>query len=379
MLQPIRPTLNRNLSFRTTSAKKHNTQPISEKKSELVEYLEAKDKSDKQNQIILGGFSMLLTAGALAAFLKFGNRNSKAAKDKIDFASGFRSLKNDPDIPTLDTCKSINSKLKDFLQHQVNYANATQEDIIHTGNPNSANRIILYGAPGSGKSFFAKIYAKTLDADCKEIKYSDLNSQWTGEHLDNIKNTFEDVINTAQSKPNKKYVVILNEIDSLVLPVERLSRGSSGHSAFKVEERSVFLNYLDEIATKTPNVTIIGTTNICPKNKGLDGAAMSRFKNIMEVSYPNKECLNIALKESLSGLGDGKEFIKENEEQLKQFAKIMEDRKCSYRDLNNIVDTSKNYYLKDYLKDKNTKFKMEYLEKAQKAMDATDGEIAGNV
>ena len=106
---------------------------------------------------------------------------------------------------------------------------------------------------------------------------------------------------------------------------------------------------------------------------------MNRFKNIMEVSYPNKECLNIALKESLSGLGDGKELIKENEEQLKQFAKIMEDRKCSYRDLNNIVDTSKNYYLKDYLKDKYTKFKMEYLEKAQKAIEATDGEIAGNV
>ena len=32
-----------------------------------------------------------------------------------------------------------------------------------------------------------------------------------------------------------------------------------------------------------------------------------------------------------------------------------------------------------FVKDKNTKFKMEYLEKAQKAMDATDGEIAGNV
>lgn len=379
MLQPVGQAFNHNLSFRTTSAKTRNIQPTPEKKSELIEYLEAKDKSDRQNQIVLSGISMLLTAGALAAFLKFGNKSSKAAKDKIDVACGFRSLKNDPDIPTLDTCKSINSKLKDFLQHQVNYANATQEDIIHTGNPNAANRIILYGAPGSGKSFFAKIYAKTLDADCKEIKYSDLNSQWTGEHLDNIKNTFEDVITTAQKKPNKKYVVILNEIDSLVLPVERLSRGSSGHSAFKVEERSVFLNYLDEIATKAPNVTIIGTTNVCPKNKGLDGAAMSRFKNIMEVSYPNKECLNIALKESLSGLGDGNEFIKENEEQLKQFAKTMEERKCSYRDLNNIVDTSKNYYLKDYLKDKNTKFKMEYLEKAQKSIDATDGEISGAV
>lgn len=55
----------------------------------------------------------------------------------------------------------------------------------------------------------------------------------------------------------------------------------------------------------------------------------------------------------------------------------MTDRKCSYRDLNSIVDSSKNYYLRDYMKDKNAKFKMEYLERAQKSIDATDGEIAG--
>ena len=57
----------------------------------------------------------------------------------------------------------------------------------------------------------------------------------------------------------------------------------------------------------------------------------------------------------------------------------MEARKCSYRDLNDIVDSSKNYYLKDYLENKNTKFKMEYLEKALKTINATDGEIAGAV
>lgn len=378
MLLPVSPTINHNFCFKTAVAKNNIEQQTITKKSELIEYLEAKDKNDKQNQMIFGGFTLLLTIGILASFMKSGNKSKKAI-NKTNYANGFKSLKNDPNIPTLNTCKSINTKLKDFLQHQVNYANAKPEDLVHTGNPNATNRIILYGAPGSGKSFFAKIYAKTLDADCKEIKYSDLNSQWAGEHLENIKNTFENVINTAQKNPNKKYVVILNEIDSLVLPIERLSRGSSGHSAFKVEERSVFLNYLDEIATKTPNVTIIGTTNICPKNKGLDGAAMSRFKNIMEVSYPDKECLNIALKENLAVLDDGSEFIKKNEETLKKFAQTMEARKCSYRDLNDIVDSSKNYYLKDYLENKNTKFKMEYLEKALKTINATDGEIAGAV
>ena len=64
---------------------------------------------------------------------------------------------------------------------------------------------------------------------------------------------------------------------------------------------------------------------------------------------------------------------------MENFAALMEKRGCSYRDLNNIANASKSYYLKDYMKDKNTKFTIEYLEKAQKSIDATDGEMAGAV
>jgi len=59
------------------------------------------------------------------------------------------------------------------------------------------------------------------------------------------------------------------------------------------------------------------------------------------------------------------------------FVQQLEARKCSYRDLNNIIESSKNYYLRDYLKDKNSCYKYEYLEKALKDVNLTDGEISG--
>lgn len=383
MIQPIMSTNYRsqNMVFRNSLAtmKTSNANRLPEEKSDLMMYLEAKEKNEKQNQILLSGLSLLLTAGTLVFLYTHNKKNAKVPKGKLEELNGFKSLRNDAQIPTLESCNSINSKLKDFLQNQVDFAKAKPEDIAHAGNPNDAKRLLLYGSPGSGKSFFAKVYAKTLNAEYKEVKYSDLNSVWSGEHLDNVKKCFENVIITAQENKNKKYVVVLNEIDSMVLPIERISRGDGGHSAFKVEERSVFLNYLDEVSQRAPNVTVIGTTNVSPKNNGLDGAAMSRFKNIMEVSYPDKKCLNEALKEHLLAMGEGKEFIEANKEKLEAFAELMEKRGCSYRDLNNIANASKSYYLKDYVKDKNTKFTIEYLEKAEKAVDVTDGEMSGAV
>ena len=71
MLQPVGQAFNYNLSFRTTSAKTRNVQPTPEKKSELIEYLEAKDKSDRQNQIVLGGISMLFVAFPLLFYPRF--------------------------------------------------------------------------------------------------------------------------------------------------------------------------------------------------------------------------------------------------------------------------------------------------------------------
>lgn len=351
--------------------------PIKNENADLITYMENKDKKNQQRALVVGGVIALASLGIIALTPKLGKKTTKKVTSAA-VPSGFWSLKNESDVPTLETCKSINKKLKDFLQYQVDLLKATPEDIKNTGNPTVSNRLLLYGAPGSGKTYFAKIFAKSLDADYKEIKYSELNDEFVGAHLENIKACFEDIIKNAQANPNKRFVVTFNEIDSMMLPIGRLTK-SGGHSVFKVEERSVFLNYLDEVAEKAPNVTIIGTTNVSLKNHGLDAAAISRFKNKMEVSYPDKECLSEALKANLKELADGEKFISENKENLDKLVKNMADRKCSYRDLNEVVDSSKRLYLKDYLKDKNAKYKYEYLERAMKEIDLTDGEVSGTV
>ena len=342
----------------------------------LTEYMRDKDRKEQKEKnigyIVGGGFA----AACLAAFLVVPKLRGRATNAKInEFLEGFKNLKNDSSIPTLETCKSINPKLKSFLENQLTLIKATEDDLIKTGSPKVANRLLMFGEPGSGKSFFAKIFAKSLDAEYLEIKYSDLNRQYCGEHLENMKHIFDRIIAIAKKKPEQRFVVTFNEIDSLAVPIESL-QGASSHSSFKREERSTFLTYIDELAEKVSNVTLIGTTNVSPKNGGFDGAISSRFKNLIEVSNPDIECMNEALKELIMTLPEGKGFIERNSDRLEDFAQNLTSRKASYRNLNQIVESSKNFYLKDVLKDKNSSFKIEYLEKARDMMGATDGEIA---
>ena len=344
----------------------------------IVEYMKDKDRKEQKEKnlgYIVGGG---ILAASLAAIFVVPKLRGRATSVKInEFLHGFENLKNDRNIPTLDTCKSINPKLKSFLENQVMLAKATKEDLIKTGSPTAANRLLICGDPGSGKSFYAKMFAKTLDANYLEIKYSDLNRQYCGEHLENMKNIFEKIKDIASKKNDERFVVTFNEIDSLARPIETL-QGTSSHNSFKLEERSTFLTYIDELAEKAPNVTLIGTTNVLPKNGGFDAAVSSRFQNIIEVSNPDKECLKEALKELIGTLPEGKIFIEQNNDKLNDFVQNLFSRKVSYRNLNQIVESSKNYYLKDVLKDKKSVFKMEYLEKAKDLMGATDGEIANS-
>lgn len=384
MLQPISQTNFSNRIYKQPTTKV-NVVPMQDyilnKDVEVVNYLhETKKQNEIRNKLLLVGIGVMGVCMLLLAYvLAPGSKKSSVSSYGKGMANDFVSLAKDSNIPTLETCKSLNKKMKAFLQKQVNYANATSSDIAKTGMPNSDKKLLLYGPPGTGKSFFAKIFAKTLGAEYVEVKFADFNSTWSGEHIENLKSVFEEILSKATTNPKKKFVVTLNEIDAVLQPADKLMHAGSGHSMFKLEERSTILNYIDEITQKAPNVTIIGTTNISPKNNGLDGAAMSRFKNLMEVNYPDKECLFEALKAHLEKIENGEKFVSKNKSKLENFAKSLEERQSSFRDLDSIVDSSKGYYLDDYMKDKGAKFKFEYLENAKNNIDLTDGEISGTI
>lgn len=343
------------------------------------------EQNEKRNKILLSSaFSAACFATALLipvtlnAIVNYDMALAKKKPKNLQKAIlEFTSLASDTKIPTLDTCKSINKNLKDFLQHQVNYAKADNELLHEVGQPQAANRLLLYGSPGGGKSFFAKIYAKTINAEYMEVKHSDFNSEWAGKGTDNLKKIFENIIKTAKENPDKKYVVTFNEIDTIVQPIEKMTEHTGGsYFMTKLEHRSAFLNYMDELGEKTPNVIVVGTTNLSPKNNGLDGAAMSRFKNIREVPLPDKDCLYEALKMNLKDIKNSDNFFQTNDKNLKDLAKEMELKQYSFRNMENLVETSKNYYLEDKIKDRTKTFSYEYLQKAKDNISVTDGELS---
>lgn len=316
----------------------------------------------------VGMIGMLMPPSKSAKGAKNAVKNIKEAMPE------FESLQNDDAIPTIKTCKSLDSGLKEFLEHQMLFYGSDSEIVKLTG-AKPTNRIILNGAPGVGKSFFAKIFAKSIGAEYMEIKIPDIISQWAGESVQNMDRVFKSISKYAGKSPEKRFVVTMNEIDSYIQPIEQYAYGGRAkgtHWITKMEERGAFLDAVEELQRTCPNVTIIGTTNVPPKY--LDGAAKSRF-NTFNVKFPNKIALNEALKAKFEMFDYGKDFIEKNKDKLLQLSKGMEDKKYSFRDLEKVVNNSTNYYLADKVKNEKAVYKFDYLKKAFDKFDFTDGEI----
>ena len=380
MIQPISQNISRYPIFKN-SAKKDKYNILGKKAAlSISDDLDFQRKVVEQNErmIKIAGISaiLLLTAAYLPS-LKILLEISNNKKHKMPaLIRDFKSLANDDKVMTIDNCKSINKDLKSILERQINYVKAGSDVVSQTGKPQANNRLLLYGSTGVGKSYFAKIFAKSLDAEYMEVMYSDYNSMWAGEGVENLKKVFEKILKTTEKNPDKKYVVTFNEIDAMVAPADKVADKTAGTRWVSIlEERSVFLNYLEILKEKAPNVTVIGTTNISPKNNGLDRAAMSRFQNLVEVPYPDKECLYEALKMNLDKIKNKDKFISENDTQLKDLAQKMADRKFSFRNLEYIVNDATGYPLDARVSGKKNDFKFEYLKKAEQNLKLSDGEL----
>ena len=342
--------------------------------------LDFQKKIIEQNErkIVLAGITTI--AILFSTFFYCMSTISKSKKNPLNIFSKmktFESLEGNKSIPTLDTCKSINADLKNILIKQKMHLEAGKDIVNEAGNPQASNRLLLCGPAGVGKSFFAKIFAKSINAEYREILYSDFNSRNAGEHLENITRIFNGAMKEAKKNPDKKYVLVFNELDTMLNPIQKLSNTnqSATYGFFKIDERSMFLNNIEMLKEKAPNITIIGTTNISPKSKNLDQAALSRFQNIIEVTYPDKDCIFEALKANLKDIKNSETFIISNEKSLIELAKKMANRKYSFRNLEYVVNEAKNIHLEENVKNKNKVFDIEYLRKAEQNLKFSEGEI----
>lgn len=146
-----------------------------------------------------------------------------------------------------------------------------------------SRRILLYGAPGCGKTMCAKALASALP-NCEFVKVGagELFSMWLGESEKNVRMVFKAANAKLEEGENDYGVIFFDEIDALAQ--ERgMYTGSSG-----APERVTgqLLDLLEGFHALHPHLTVIGATN---RLYLIDSAFRARFDKIIEVSAPDKE------------------------------------------------------------------------------------------
>eukprot|EP00696_Hemimastix_kukwesjijk_P010699 gnl/Hemi2/23450_TR7860_c0_g8_i1.p1 gnl/Hemi2/23450_TR7860_c0_g8~~gnl/Hemi2/23450_TR7860_c0_g8_i1.p1 ORF type:complete len:445 (-),score=46.59 gnl/Hemi2/23450_TR7860_c0_g8_i1:73-1407(-) len=142
---------------------------------------------------------------------------------------------------------------------------------IFTGKRKPWRAILLFGPPGTGKSYLAKAVATEANSTFFSISSSDLVSKWQGESERLVKQLFE------LARENKPSIVFIDEIDSLC------SARSDSESESARRIKTEILVQTQGVGNNNDGVLILGATNI---PWGLDSAVRRRFDRRIYISLP---------------------------------------------------------------------------------------------
>lgn len=170
----------------------------------------------------------------------------------------------------------LSSKIKDQLQHLVNYL-AEQETVFHRWGARSIRprgygiKALLSGGPGTGKTMAAEVIAGTLGLDLFRVDLSSIISRWVGETEKNLKEVFD-------AAEGGTAVLLFDEADSLFG-----SRGEvkQAQDRFANQEVSFLLQRLEVFEG-----CAILTTNL---QENIDEAFLRRFGAVIEFPMPSIE------------------------------------------------------------------------------------------
>ena len=167
----------------------------------------------------------------------------------------------------------IKSEILQLLRLKEDAGTAQQvkdiEEIIPKG-------MIFWGPPGTGKTFFAKAIATSLNATVSIVSGPELKSKWVGESEQNLRRIF------AQARKSAPSIIIFDELDSFAS-----ARGTYTGSGVEHSMVNQLLTEMDGFRSEEL-VFVVGTTNF---SESLDPALLrpGRFELSIEVPYPGKK------------------------------------------------------------------------------------------
>ena len=164
--------------------------------------------------------------------------------------------------------------VKELINQMVVYPFKYKE-IYKAFNRDSGGGILLYGAPGTGKTMIAKAIANEIDAVFYSIKCSDIASKWYGESARNIKELFD------KARSHERSIIFFDEFDSLG---SNRDHGNYNTVNMVVSE---LLSQIDGFESKKNTVLLIASTN---KPWNIDSALLrsGRFNKKIYIGLPNK-------------------------------------------------------------------------------------------
>eukprot|EP00835_Amoeboradix_gromovi_P002958 NODE_181_length_15774_cov_0.163892.p3 type:complete len:439 gc:universal NODE_181_length_15774_cov_0.163892:12149-10833(-) len=187
-------------------------------------------------------------------------------------------------------------KAKQLLRETVIYPMLRPD--IFTGIRSPVKGILLFGPPGTGKTFLAKVAACECKSTFFSISASSITSKWIGESEKLVRALF------AVAKLQQPSIIFIDEIDSLLS-----ARGGSneGESADNLRGlKTELLVQLDGMSSKSNDqILVIAATN---RPQSLDEAARRRFTKRIYVGLPNpvarEQIVRLQLKDEKHSLKD---------------------------------------------------------------------------
>lgn len=242
-------------------------------------------QGDKQKETIRAKCIQYLDrAEKLKEFLKTGTNKKKSVKAEGDG-------KDDDDADDAEK-KKFKDKLSEAIIMET--PNVRWEDIaglesakealkeavilpikfphLFTGKRKPWKGILLFGPPGTGKSYLAKAVAtEANNSKFFSVSSSDLVSKWLGESEKLVKNLF------SLARDNNPSIIFIDEIDSLC--GSRSDNESESARRIKTE----FLVQMQGVGKDTDGILVLGATNI---PWVLDAAIRRRFEKRIYIPLP---------------------------------------------------------------------------------------------